>query len=444
MKVALRDSSFEEMVTMKAQPRWIARLVVALCLIPIPVTSQETLEVPLVADLPNVASNVGLDQLITLAQENSPKLRAAAEAIEMARGEAIQAGLWPNPTASSGSPQMAGSESQYFNFLSQEIVTAGKLRLSRSAAVQDVVKAELAFIRARFDLLTQVRQQFFVVLAGQRRVEILRTLVEIAQKSRDTSVRLEKAGEGSRTDVLLLEIELQRARLGLENAETILQADRRQLAAFIGLPNLVIDSVSGDLVAPVVEYNEEELRKNMLEVNALAISAQVEVHRSRILLRRARVEPIPNPRLMGGFQYSVTPLNNQAIFQIDVPIPVFNRNQGNIRSARAAISKSMAELGNVENELLALLADSLGRFRAATQQVTTYEKDILPSARDAQAITQKGYVQGQFDFLRLLQAQRTLVEADLGYVNSQADRWTTAAEIAGLLQQESFPPPATR
>lgn len=422
----------------------VAGMTAALVLTLVPARGQDTPEHSLPAAFPPAAPLLGLEQLAALAQENSPKLRVAAEEIERTRGHAIQAGLWPNPTASTGSPQVAGSDSQYFAFLSQEIITAGKLRLSRAAAVQEVVKAELAFVRARFDLLTQVRQQFYVVLAGQRRVEILKTLVDIAQKSKETATRLENAGEGSRTDVLLLEIELQRATLGLENAETILEADRRQLAAFIGMPQLVIESVAGDLVAPVLEHDEDELRGTMLEVNALAIAAQVEIHRSRILLRRSRVEPIPNPRFMGGFQYSVTPLNNQAIFQVDLPIPVFDRNQGNIRSARAAVGKSVAALGDVENELVALLADSLGRFRAACQQVTRYEKEILPAARDAQAITQRGYVQGQFDFLRLLQAQRTLVEADLGYVNSQADRWTTAAEIAGLLQEERFPPPIER
>ena len=50
------------------------------------------------------------------------------------------------------------------------------------------------------------------------------------------------------------------------------------------------------------------------------------------------------------------------------------------------------------------------------------------------------FEQGQTDFLRLAAiAQRTLIEADLGYIDAQEARWTSAAEIAGLLQMEQFP-----
>lgn len=382
-----------------------------------------------------------LDELTTLAQEASPALRAAAAAIDVARGQAIQAGLCPNPLAQVGSPQWAGGISQYFAMLNQEIVTMGKLRLQRRAALQGVIQAELAFTRQRFDLLTAVRQQFYVVLAAQQRVEILRALVDIAAKSRETAVRLANAGEGSRTDVLLLNIELERARVGLENAITLLVAAREQLAASLGIPSLPIGSVTAALDQRIADYQDEFVRAEVLRVNALAISAQVEIARSQILLRRARVEPIPNLFLSGGFQYSVEPLNNQGLAQVGVPLPVFNRNQGNIRSARATVSRSVANLEATQNELLRLLAGALGRFRAAAEQVQKFEGQILPNSREAQEITQKGYIQGQFDFLRLLQAQRTMVEANLGYVNAQESRWTAAAEIAGLLQAEAFPPP---
>ena len=68
-----------------------------------------------------------------------------------------------------------------------------------------------------------------------------------------------------------------------------------------------------------------------------------------------------------------------------------------------------------------------------------YEKEILPRANELLKIAQQGYAAGQFDFLRLLQAQRVLLETNLTYVNAQETRWQAAAQIAGLLQTEQFP-----
>lgn len=392
--------------------------------------------------MPEGEQDYQLEALERLAQDISPNLREAVAAIEVARGQAIQSGLYPNPTVNWGSPQWAGSISQYFQFLTQEIVVAGKLRLNRSAGFRAVDQAEFAFLRARFDLLTTVRATFYSALASQRKVAILEGLVEIARKSQESAVKLKRGGEGTQPDVLLLDIELERARVALLNAQAMLTAAKRQLAAAVGAPTLAIRSVQGDLLANLPEYQYDFVREGVLENNSNIAVAEIEIDRLRILLKRARVEPIPNIFLQGGYQWQVpTPDRNQGIFQISVPVPVYNRNQGNIRAARAGISRAAEALERLRNELAGQTADAVGRHLAFRQQVERYELQILPKAHETQDLAQKGYQQGQFDFLRLLAAQKTLVEANLNYISAQEGRWTTAAEIAGLLQTELFPPP---
>lgn len=391
---------------------------------------------------PTEPSDYNLLQLEELAQSISPNLREAAAKVESNRGTALQVGLYPNPTVNWGSPQWTGSQSQYYQFLTQEIVVAGKLRLNRSAAVRAVEQAELAFVRARFDLLTAVRTEFYNALASQRKVEILKSLVEITTKSRDSSVKLREGGEGTQADVLLLEIELERAEVALQNAEALLAAAKRRLAAALGEPTLPIRTVVGDLATALPDYEFEFLREGILAENALVSIAQIEVIRNQTLLRRARREPIPNPIFLGGYQYQVeAPGQHQGLFQITLPVPVWNRNQGNIRAARANIANSAEALLRLQNDLSNQAADALGRFIAFSQLTEKYEDDILPRADQTQSLAQQGYQQGQFDFLRLLASQRTLIDANLGYIAAQEGRWTAAAEIGGLLQQEEFPPP---
>ncbi len=76
---------------------------------------------------------------------------------------------------------------------------------------------------------------------------------------------------------------------------------------------------------------------------------------------------------------------------------------------------------------------------AAGERAKIYQEKILPKAQEVFRVNRSLFEQGQTDFLRLLQAQRTLIEEDLGYIEAQEARWTAAAEIAGLLQVEQFP-----
>ena len=379
-----------------------------------------------------------LDDLVAMAEANSPTLQAAAASVGVAEGGAVQVGLYPNPRLDLFTPQLAGSDSQYAAQLTQEFITKGKLKLSRAAAMREVSQAQLSLVRARFDLLTNVRQGFYAVLAGQRRVQVLNELVVILRRSRDAADRLLKAGEGARTDVLLLDIELQNAEVNLQNSEALLRAARAQLAARIGMRGMPIGTVNGDLLAKTPIYTLES-HIGCIGQNALVQSAAVEIERTQIRLRREQVDPYPNLTVGAGAQYQVSQPHKQGLITISIPIPVWNRNQGNIAAANANVARANANLSVVENSLSQILAEMIGRYQAAQQLVDRYEQRILPEAQEARTIIQKGFDQGEFDFLRLLQAQRSLMESNVGYIKAQESRWEAAADIANVLQLEQFP-----
>ena len=380
-----------------------------------------------------------LEELVALAETNSPVLRQAAAEVESMRGKAYQAGLYPNPVASSGATQLAGDESQYFAALSQEIVTKRKLQLDQAAVCREVVQAEFRFVRTRFELLTAVRQGYFVTLAAQRRMEVLTRLVEIANKSEQAASRLQQAGEGTRSDTLLFEIELEKAEVGLENAGTKWHASQRQLVAIMGLRDLHLSRIRGDLTESLEGVATQVLLDGYVPYNADVQFAEQEVERNRFLLQRAIVQPFPNVTIYGGYQYQVQPLHNMAMLQASVPLPFWNRNEGNIASANAQIWKSQATVEQVQNQIAKQMADAAGRYRVADQQAKRYSDRIVPKAREGVKIMQEGFAQGQFDFLRLLQTQRALVDANLGYIDALETRWLSAAELAGLAQIEAFP-----
>ncbi len=383
---------------------------------------------------------LSLDMLINLADSYHPRLTSAFQRIQMAEGRAVQAGLYPNPKLAASSPQMAGKESQYNTFVSQEFVTAGKLKLSVAAAQREIDQARFAWQQERFLVLTDLRQKFYATLTAQRRVEILQKLVQIAERSRQSSQQLLQAGEGARGDVLLLEIELRRAEVALKNAHTIYGIGRRQLALLVAVPDLMIDAVAGDLEATTRNYDVEQVRLEVASINPQANIARLEIDRMSFLLQRATVEPIPNIDIMGGYQRQTgIPAMDQGLFQVTTTIPLWNRNQGNIFAAQAELAGARADLQRVELQLANSAADAVATFQTASQLVSQYDTEILPKARETLELTQNAYKQGQIDFLRLLQSQKTLLEAELARIEAQEQRWVSAAALAGLLQEEAFP-----
>ncbi|HEX5106354.1 MAG TPA: TolC family protein [Pirellulaceae bacterium] len=384
-------------------------------------------------------AEIRLSDLEQIALQNHPQLLATVNAVAAAEGKAIQARLYPNPQVGVAAPQIAGRESQYNAFASQEILTGGKLQLDSAAAWQEVEQSRLTMTRVRYDVLTGVRRRFYAVLAAQNRVAVLEDLVSLATKSQKIGQMLFNAGEGTKTDTLLLEIELHKDQVALENARTVYEAGKRQLAAAVGVPQLAVGVLYGDLATELPRFDLPELQQRVIAVNPQTAVAEAEARRARILLDRAYVEPRPTFNIMGGYQHQEQGVQDQAIAQVLMSVPLWNKNQGGIRAARGTVGRAEADVRRVQVELAGQAAEALGRYRAALNTVERYQAQILPKSRESVSLTQGLYQQGQIDFLRLLQAQRTLGEVNLGYIDAQESRWNAAADIANLLQVERFP-----
>jgi cobalt-zinc-cadmium efflux system outer membrane protein len=404
---------------------------------PAPPVTPAAAIIPVIAD---TAAPLTLEQLEDLAQAHNPILQRDLAKLESARGQALQASLYPNPRFDTNNPEVfAGRNSTYNVGFQQEIVVGGKLRLDTAAAQQQVRQAELVYHQNRLALLTSVRKQYYTVIVGQRRVRVLTQLLDVVRAALETGRKLEKAQEASRIDTLLLTVDFLTVQAKLRQTETLLAGDRKQLAAVVGVPQVETAGIYGDLSARPPDFDEELVRRYAVDGSTLIQFARADITRSHILLRRAIVEPFPNVTVGPAYQFGVVPGSDQFWFNITFPIPTWNRNQGNIRSAVANIRDAEQTLKALQNDQLQKVADALSRYLAARQLVESYEKGILPNVSQAQKLSQEGYAKGVFEFARYLQAQRTVIEANLSYVEALESLWSAAAELAGILQLERIP-----
>lgn len=409
--------------------------------------AQEILGSPGRAPAPREGEKPGaqnLDDLVRLGLEVNPRLAQVAFAIENARGRALQVGLYPNPVVDVVGTEIGDRTGPggiwTAPLVGQEIVTMGKLRLNRNAARREVDQTTYLLMFARYSMFADIRGTYFEIIALQKRVDILNYLTEIADRSVEQTRKLLDAKQVARLDLIQLEVEAEKLRADLEATLREFDPAYKSLAAAIGLNNIDRTRLAGDLEAPLPEYDLERVQAYILEVHPEVVSAQIGIDKARILLRRAQVEPYPNPTLMAGYTRQNQNLSSDYDLGVSLPIPLWNRNQGNIQAARAMVGEATQQVGKVQNDLTGRLGVAYRNFASARRLAERYRTAILPRAREAFDLSTKAYQGGQFEYLRVLTAERMLAQANLEYVTALKEAWKAASVISGLALEDDWPP----
>jgi len=390
-----------------------------------------------------VKESLGLADLLRISLERNPELRQADFQVQAAAGRAVQAGLYPNPTVSAEGSEL-GNRNGPGGFItaplvSQEVVTGGKLRLSRQVGEREADQARWQVVSQRFALYTAVRRGYFDVLAAQRRSEIYSELVRLASKATETTETLVKGRQAAPLDLIQMRVEMNRFRAELDAARQERIAAWRRLAAAMGAPDLPDAPVKGALESPWPDYDFDLAARHLVECHPDIRVARVGVTRAQLALRRARVEPIPNVMFGAGYERDNVDHQDQWAFRASLPIPLFNRNQGNVQAASAEVGRAAADVERVQNVLVGRLATAFGQYTAARERADRYRTSVLPDAQEAYQLALAAFKGGQFEYLRVLQAQRAVAETNLEYVRALTELWLAGSDIAGLLLEEDWP-----
>jgi len=385
------------------------------------------------------ASGVTLQSLEELAMSSNPTLVELQARVDAANGRWLQVGLKPNPVVSMSAQEIGNENSagQYGALVGQELVTANKLDLNRSAAAWDVKQAEQELAAQRLRVLTDVRRGFYSMLIAQERVRTAEELRGIAEQAVVKARELIKFQEPA-TVLTQAEIEAELAAVLVDNAQIQQRAMWRRLAAAIGQPDLSMQRVEGSLTtdAPKViwEQSLERLRRESPEIAAAA----AEVEQSRWTLNRADVECVPNVTVQAGVFYDDSSSDPFATLQISMPIPVYDWNQGGIAEAQANVLAAEQAVQRVELSLQQRLASVYQQYEQARKQALRYETKILKKARKNLDLNRESYNSGESAYLAVLTAQRSYSQAQLAWLNSVEQLWSATVQMEGLLLSNSL------
>jgi len=393
---------------------------------------------------------ITLEELQQMALQNNPTFRQSAANIQAAEGRKKQSGLYPDPTVGYQGEQIRGGSfhggEQGF-FVQQDIVLGGKLGLNRKIFDQELQQAETEAEEQKLRVVTNVRMSYVQALAAQQTLDLRHNLSKLTDDAVETSHQLASVGQADAPDVLESEVEAQQAQLAVTMAEQNQLRVWKALAAVVGNPRLPLMKLEGKLedTAPI---DADELVGKIVNESPAVRIAELGVKRAEAALARAKREPIPDLQLRGGMQQNGELLSDgrsvglQGFADVGVRIPIFNRNQGNIATAKADAERARREVQRVKLVLRERSASVVQNYKFSEAAVDRYKNQMIPRAQKAYEMYTKKYREMAAAYPQVLIAQRTLMQLEVSYTTALETFATSSLSLQSYLLTDGLEAPS--
>jgi outer membrane protein, heavy metal efflux system len=374
-----------------------------------------------------------LATLESAALQNNPAIAQASASAHKAMGFRDQVGAKPNPVVGYNGSQLADqSTDQHTVFVEQDIVMGGKLKRNQEVLSQEVQSQFWEVEAQRYRVQTDVRQRFYEALAAQRRLVLATEFREIAAKGVEIAKARVEAKEGSVPEVLQAEIQLNQVEVQRRQAEAAFRGAWNQLMAVVGLNGTAPGVLDGTLPVSVAFGDLQAVKGQALTSSPELQAARARVARARANVERQEVQAIPNLsfQLAAGVDNGTN--SGMVNAQVGLPVPIFNRNEGNIAAAHAELNRACQELRRIELSIESRMSRAAQDYESAAVAVEQYQQVILPKAAETLKLSEEAYSAGEFGFLQVLVARRTYFESNLEYVIAQSNLAQSEAYLQGL------------
>lgn len=375
-----------------------------------------------------------LPELEQMALRNNPSLAALNALSRKASGLRQQVVTRPNPTLGYFGQQLAdrGTDQQGV-FVEQEIVRGNKLALNREALSHTVAAQRWEIETQRFRVLTDVRVLYFEAIAAQQQLDAIKQFELVAKRGVEVALDRKKADEGSLIEVLQSKTLSSEISLASEQTLAAFRGAWRNLAAVAGLPDSIPPRLETEFGTVDSSPNWEVAYTQILSQSPERAVAEALVCEKLSLLRRQQVQKTPNISTQLGTGYDNGTNSGLINVQVGAPMPVFNKNTGNISAAQADYAQALANVKRIEQSIQARLARASQEFESALASVRKYEIEILPQVKQSLELSEEAYKAGELDFLQVFVVRRSYFESSLKFIQSKAQLAQANAKVDGLL-----------
>ena len=384
------------------------------------------------------AEPLSLAKAIELALEGNPEVAAAKRQWEATEGQVLQGRSRPNPElAYSLEDTRSKTRTQSWQ-LNLPVELGGKRAARTKAAEKSREQAQAQLAELQATVRANVAAAYFDVLTAQERLVLARDSAALAKSSTDTVSKRVAAGKVSPVEESKARVAEAGVRVELAQAASEQRNALSRLFALLGridAPYTVLEGKAENLPSVPSLADLQPLISSAPGV----VLARIEVDRRKALTALEQSKRVPDVTVSVGMQRSNETQRNVLLFGVSVPLPVFDRNQGNLLEALKLEDKARDELQAATVRLHSEVAQARERLSTIIAEVQSLKQDVLPGAKSAYDAATIGFENGKFNFLEVLDAQRTYFTAKSQYLKALGEAHRAAADIDRLLGASMVP-----
>lgn len=387
------------------------------------------------------AGALTLQQALAHGLMHSPELAVFAWDVRAAEARELQAGLLPNPELAAevenfgGNNQMQGFKSAETTVqVSQLFEVGGKRGFRKRAAELGKNLAGWDYEIKRLDVFEKISTAFWEVLCAQERTAIAESLFKLAEQTCSSVVEQVAVGKAPALEAVQANVAQTTALLQFNKAASDLQSARSRLASAVGSSAPVFEKAEGDFeaIGPLPELGTLQ---SALAESPDMLRWKIELEKRKAEIKMKDAGALPDITLSAGPRYFNDNNDKALVAGLSVPIPLFNRNQGERQEARCNFAKAEEEHKAGSLQQRSDLAQTYQNCSSAFALATALRDTSVPGALQAFEAAQEGYRQGKFSYLVVLDAQRTLFELKQQYIETLAGYHTSRTALERLVGQ---------
>jgi cobalt-zinc-cadmium efflux system outer membrane protein len=392
---------------------------------------------------------ITLQQAIDLALAHSHTLKAARTQIQQGKASEITASLRPNPTLAWDALFIPLSPSdftldnlantQQFDAGVSYLIERGGKRRRRIDAARDAT----AVTRYQVDdnertLIFNVAQQFIGAQLAQSVLDFARKDLDSFQQTVKISEDRYRAGDISEGDLLKIKVQLLQFQTDVASAEVSKVQSLANLRELLGYDAVPADfDVEGDLAYQPLSVNLDDLRNEALKSRPDLLAAQksVQAANSQVALAKANGKV----DLTTSLTYTHISSQNTVGATFSIPLPVFDRNQGEIERTRFALTQAQENAQAASEAVLTDVRNNYEAFETSQKIVQLYLSGYLKQARDSLDISRYAYKHGATSLLDFLDAERSYRSTELSYRQALANYLLSIEQLKEAVGTRTLP-----
>ena len=365
-----------------------------------------------------------LSDAIKQALNTSPLIKSAVAAVESAKGTEEQSASWPNPEIGfeaenvAGSGEFQGTRSAEYSYGLTQTVEVGGKRSARKDAARAAYKASIKELTAeKLNLERDVYIAYSNVLAGTEVVRLAKAQELLAQELLTTVSEQMQAAADAEIHRVKAEIAYSLSSISRQKAEASLKIEAETLARILGVSSLENSLDHSHFFDIKVPDTMENYRRNLASVPDIQKLSYMRMEKES-LLDLERAQAVPDIDFGIGVRQITESDDHAFMFSVSLPLPIFNRNGGNIARAHGEVRQAENNIRQAELMLERELVENWQQLNISYLEAKRLRTETLPSAERALELAYKSYTAGKLGYLEVLDAQRTLLDTRAQYHES--------------------------